>query len=269
MSAKFGLLGELISYSMSPVIHGIILESGNLDGTYELIELSKEAFSSEAGRLRLKAFDGFNVTTPYKEEIMKILDEIDPFAEVIGAVNTVVNRDGRWIGYNTDYYGFMATVDGIKRKMGDIHSALVMGTGGAARVAVKGLIDTGVKQVTIVSRSPMAAKEKFGNLSCISYNEATMAVDLVVNATPYGQKSTSVISGLDTDFLKRAKFLYDLNYSPPRTILMEMASEVGIESVGGLEMLAIQAIKAEEIWWGKSFVEDALMNRIIEAIKSR
>lgn len=269
MSARFGLLGELISYSMSPVIHGIILESGNLDGTYELIELSKEAFSSEMGTLRLKAFDGFNVTTPYKEEIMKVLDEIDPFAEVIGAVNTVVKRDGRWIGYNTDYYGFMVTVDGIKRKIGDINSALVMGTGGAAKVAVKGLIDSGVKQVTIVSRSPVAAKEKFENLTCISYSEATMAVDLVVNATPYGQKSMTDITGFDADFFRRTKFLYDLNYNPARTVLMEMASEFGVESIGGLEMLAVQAIKAEEIWWEKSFFEEALMNRIIEAIKSR
>lgn len=269
MSARFGLLGEALGYSMSPVIHRQIFEAYHLDASYTLIELSKEAFASEAGILRLKSFDGFNVTTPYKEMIMEHLDEIDPFAESIGAVNTVLKKEDRWIGYNTDYFGFVATLDAIEKKMGKMRSAMIMGSGGAAKVVIAGLKASGFERIIIVSRKPYEAKLKFPDLTCITYADVVEDVDLLINATPYGQKIVDKDQSIYEKLFERTRFFYDLNYNPPKTLLMEMAEATGVASINGLEMLAIQAVKAEEIWWDKALNDEALINQIIKRIKSR
>lgn len=269
MSARFGLLGEVLGYSMSPAIHRQIFEAYHLDASYTLIELNKEEFSSEAGLLRLKVFDGFNVTTPYKEMIMKHLDEIDPFAESIGAVNTVLKKEDKWIGYNTDYFGFVATLSEIEKRMGKMRSAMIMGSGGAAKVVITGLKASGFERIIIVSRKPYEAKLKFPDLTCITYADVVEDVDLLINATPYGQKIVDTDHDAYEKLFERTRFFYDLNYNPPKTLLMEMAEATGVASINGLEMLAIQAVKAEEIWWDKALNNEAIINQIIKRIKSR
>lgn len=269
MSARFGLLGEVLGYSMSPAIHRQIFEAYHLDASYTLIELNKEEFSSEAGLLRLKVFDGFNVTTPYKEMIMKHLDEIDLFAESIGAVNTVLKKEDKWIGYNTDYFGFVATLSEIEKRVGKMRSAMIMGSGGAAKVVITGLKASGFERIVIVSRKPYEAKLKFPDLTCITYADVVEDVDLLINATPYGQKIVDTDHDAYEKLFERTRFFYDLNYNPPKTLLMEMAEATGVASINGLEMLAIQAVKAEEIWWDKALNNEAIINQIIKRIKSR
>ena len=156
MNKRFGLLGEALTYSLSPKIHQLFYEKLGIIATYELVEIPKDVFAGELTRVKLKKLDGFNVTIPYKEWIIPLLDDIDLSAARIGAVNTVINIDGDFKGYNTDYYGFMACIQelGIENR----RRVTVLGSGGAARMAVVALGDLGFEEIVIVSRDPVKAK---------------------------------------------------------------------------------------------------------------
>jgi len=249
MNKRFGLLGETLSYSLSPKIHQMIYDTLSVEATYELVEIPMEAFAGELTRARLKRLDGFNVTTPYKELIFQQLDDIDPIAARIGAVNTVINENGKFKGYNTDYYGFMISISTIGFKTR--HRAVVLGTGGAAKMAVIALEDLGFEEIVILSRNPNNARLKFEKHTCIDYdlfNRQSIASDLLVNCTPVGQKVIEVTETIENEALSRQGFLFDLNYTPLETPLLAQGHALGIRGKNGIEMLVAQAVKANEIW---------------------
>lgn len=263
MGKRFGLLGEKLSYSLSPKIHQAIYESLGITATYELVEIPRDTFAGELTRMKLKRLDGFNVTIPYKELMIPLLDDIDLAAARIGAVNTVLNTDGAFKGYNTDYYGFMTCIQelGIKNH----RRVTILGSGGAAKMAVVALEDLGFEEIVIVSRDPKKAQIKFYKHICmdyVSFNHQKMASDLLVNCTPMGHSGSDMTETIDDEALKNQGFIFDLNYNPAVTPLLEQGNNLGIPGINGLKMLIAQAVKAEEIWLDRPLPIEALTTQI-------
>lgn len=249
---KFALLGEHLSHSYSPLIHSEIFKDMNIAATYELRELKVDELKSAIDDLRNHKYNGYNVTIPYKKEIMKYLDEISAEAKEIGSVNTIANVNGMIVGYNTDYYGFYNellhfNVD-IKNK-----DCYVLGTGGASLAIYKALVDLG-GNVFYVSRNPK-------NDVTISYDELiNRNIDVIVNTTPVGMYPNVGVSPLEKDITKKARFVLDIIFNPRQTQLLLDANS----KMDGLFMLVGQAIKAEEIWHNRSYNNsiDSLLKKI-------
>lgn len=251
---RYALLGEKLSHSYSPIIHKKIFEAYNLDADYTLLECNKEELEGIINSLREGKYHGFNVTIPYKIEVMKYLDEISAEAKAIGSVNTIAYKNGKVVGYNTDYFGFYNELINynipVKNK-----DCYILGTGGASLALYKALIDLG-GNVKYVSRSPK-------NDNTITYDELNNRnIDLLVNATPVGMYPNIDKSPVDTMIAKRSKYVVDIIFNPKRTkLLLDSAS-----SYNGLLMLVGQAVKAEEIWQDKKYPDD--INKLLKEIEA-
>ena len=255
---KFGLIGEKLGHSVSPQIHSNIFDKTSFDGDYKLYEIPHEKLSEIKEFMQDNNLSGINVTIPYKQEIMPFLDEISAEAAQIGAVNTVLRKDGRLIGYNTDYFGFgqMLDYNGISYKN---KTAVVLGNGGAARAVVAYLLNNGAKKVYIASRTPT------DDDSVISYGEIPALDDyLIVNTTPVGMYPNVDNSPVEEDVVKKACAVVDIIYNPRTTKIMKLAERLQKPSCNGMYMLVAQAVKAQEIWRDTEF-SDELTYTVYEA----
>lgn len=235
----YGLLGEKLSHSYSSKIHTYVYQSLHLDADYSLIECKEEELSLYIQKLRTEEFHGFNVTIPFKKTIMKYLDALDSKAEKIGSVNTVYLKDGKVIGTNTDYDGFLET---IRAYFIDVFQkeCYILGTGGASLAVFHVLKDLG-GNCHFVSRTP---KE-----NSIGYQELdTKTIDILVNTTPVGMYPNMDVSPVSSKIAKKAKVCIDIIFNPYQTKLLQEAKS----SINGLYMLIMQAIKAEEIWQNRT-----------------
>lgn len=240
----YGLIGFRLSHSFSKkYFTEKFLREGIQDCVYENFQLDtvKEFSALLHTDANLK---GFNVTIPYKEEIIPFLTDLDPAAKEIGAVNVIkVNDDGKLIGYNSDYYGFKNSLEGFISK--DVfHKALVLGTGGAAKAVVTALRHMGIPYM-YVSRH----KNPY-NLSYEELNEHTMnEYTIIVNTSPLGMyPDVDSFPAIPYEFLSSKHYLYDLVYNPKETVFMKKGIEHGAHVMNGLPMLIGQAEKAWEIW---------------------
>ena len=226
---------------------------------YELVELEKDALEPF---LRKADFKGINVTIPYKQAVMPYLDQVSAPARAIGAVNTIVNRDGRLCGYNTDYGGLrqMALDSGIEFKG---RSVLVLGAGGAAKTAAAVAADLGAAGVTLSSRHPAPGQL---SLETIAQQEHP-GIHIIINATPVGMypQNDGLVAPLD--FFPDLQGVLDCVYNPLRTNLVLDAMERGIPAMGGLPMLVYQACLAREYFTGNS-VDRELWDSILHRISS-
>lgn len=236
MSMEYGLVGRSLEHSFSPELHGLFA-----DYKYDLIELEPEELKDFFAE---KRFKGVNVTVPYKKTVLKYIDEISPEAKEIGAVNTVVNKDGRLFGYNTDFFGLcrLVEISGIKLEH---KSVLVLGTGGTSRTAEAVCRGFGAESVLKVSRTPENEE--------ISYAEAKSRTEteIIINTTPVGMFPHSEETPLDISDFPKLCGVIDVIYNPLRTGLVLDAKKQGIPSVGGLYMLAAQAAKSAELFCGE------------------
>ena len=233
---EFGLIGEHLGHSFSKEIHGKLS-----DRPYELREIPRNEL---AGFLSRREFKGINVTIPYKEAVLPRLDFVSSEARQIGAVNTIVNRDGRLCGYNTDYFGFSALADrvGIDFKGSRV---LILGAGGAAKTVAAVAADRSAASVTHAVRSPKVP----GQIS-LSAIESGAPYDLVVNCTPAGMFPNEDECIVDLKAFPQLKGAIDLIYNPLRTDFILDAQELGVPAEGGLYMLVAQAVKAREYFDG-------------------
>lgn len=248
---KAGLIGEKLSHSLSPQIHKKFYDFAGIQGSYELFETPKGKLGELLGRLESEGLTGVNVTIPYKTEIMKYLDSLSPEAEAIGAVNTVLLSGGKRYGHNTDYFGLKALIDSAGAELSGA-SAVILGTGGAARCALKLLRDMVTGSITAASRRPSEADAVF---KAISYGEleALPRIDILVNTTPCGMYPDTDCCPVTSSVIKKCGCVIDLIYNPAETKLLSKAREYGINTVNGLLMLCAQAVKAQEIWNGKAY----------------
>lgn len=254
----YGLLGYPLGHSFSPLIHNHLFKLMNLDYKYELIECQNQLMlKNKIKELKNGKYAGFNVTIPYKKEVMKYLDRVSDEAEKIGAVNTIALVDGEVVGFNTDYYGFY---EEIKYYNIDVlnKECFILGTGGASLAVNKALIDLGGK-TKFVSRNKQG-------INIISYDELkNKDLYLVVNTTPVGMSPNINDSPLESDIISNSKYVIDIIFNPIKTLLLEEANS----NMNGLLMLIFQALKAEEIWQNQKLdkYKDDLFEFILNHIK--
>ncbi len=249
---KYALLGEKLGHSFSPQVHNEIFKDLNIDATYELKEIKKEEIVDALNLLKKGIYNGYNVTIPYKKEVMKYLDVIDDKAKEIGAVNTIAYKDGKLIGYNTDYYGFKEEILYNKIDVSN-KDCYILGTGGASLALNKALKDLGAN-VYFVSRNPI-------NEFMISYEELKNKKPyLIVNSTPVGMYPNVDNCPIEEEIINNTKYVIDIIFNPLQTKLLKIAKS----NMNGLFMLVGQAIKAEEIWQNRKYNEsiENLLKRI-------
>lgn len=240
----YALVGEKLGHSLSVPIHQAIFQHLGLDADYRLIEIPREDFEPTIRRL-MQELDGFNVTIPYKQEVMTLLDSIAPAAQAIGAVNTVV-MDGGAVGYNTDILGFTAMLRhyGIDPKG---QPCYVLGSGGTSHTACAALESMGASRVTVVSRRPAP-----GQIDYAQFLQEFSGV--LVNTTPAGMLYQPDLCPIDPallpQVLSRATGVADVIYNPPETMLTAAAKAAGLPACTGLYMLIDQAVAAEALWQG-------------------
>lgn len=247
----FGLLGEKLSHSLSPIIHNEVFKALDISGVYNLFCVEKNNISEVINSLKVLGVKGVNVTIPYKEEIIKYLDEVSDEAKKIGAVNTVLIKDNKTIGYNTDYYGFGKMLD-RQDVIVENNVFYVLGSGGAAKGAIQYLIDNKAKDVYIVSRDKKCCAKKFSgfNVRCIDYEDLKGIESSygVINTTPCGMYPNINSMAITETDMKKFKVAIDIVYNPLQTVFLKTAKDLGLKTVEGLSMLVWQGLKAEEIW---------------------
>lgn len=259
MKKIYGVMGDPIAHSMSPDIHNDAFEKENIEAVYHHFHVTKEGLNDAVKGMKALGIEGFNITIPHKTSIIPFLDEVDELALAIGAVNTVVNKNGRFIGYNTDGKGFFKSLcDEIS---GDIKAkkTLVIGAGGAARAIYFTLVKEGVKQVDIANRTKERAAQLVSDcpydkvskaLSIIEAEESLSQYDLIIQTTSSGMSPELDHSPLKVDQLKTGAIVSDIIYNPLQTKLLREAGGKGAETQNGLGMFINQAALAFEIWTG-------------------
>lgn len=263
----YGLIGEKLSHSLSPKIHKRVFELLNIEGAYKLFQIPKDKVSSLGNALRLLDIKGVNVTIPYKRDVMCQLDWISKEAEDIGAVNTILNKNGKLYGYNTDYFGFekLLDINGIKTKD---KIAVVLGNGGAAKAVITYLLDNGVSKLYLVSRNKNKVNEVKENVSLIDYEELkAIKGDVLINTTPIGMYPNISESVVSKEIIKNYEALVDLIYNPRCTEFLRIGNELGKKTCDGLYMLVGQGIKSQEIWQDREISSD-IINKIYKELEN-
>lgn len=240
---KYGCIGKKLTHSFSKEIHAKLA-----DYKYELIELAETEVDSF---FKNKEFNAVNVTIPYKETVIPYLDFLSDVAKRIGAVNTVVNKNGKLYGYNTDYYGMKALLEktGIEIKNKKV---MILGTGGTSKTARVLTKDLGASEIVVVSRQK---KESF-----ITYEEAVSEhrdANVIINTTPSGMYPDCDSKPIDISAFKDLEGVIDAVYNPLCTNLILNAKKKGIKAEGGLFMLVMQAVVAAEKFMDREIPKEA------------
>ena len=242
---KYGLVGEKLGHSFSKVIHEKIA-----DYTYELTEIPKDDLDRF---MRERDFLGINVTVPYKSAVIPYLDYIDPFAEKIGAVNTIVNRDGRLYGYNTDFGGLRALTERAEFDYKG-KKVLILGSGGTSRTAKAVAESLGAGETVRVSRS---GEVNYGNVY-----ELHADTDFIINTTPVGMYPDTDGCAIDLCRFTQLSGVTDVVYNPLKTRLCLLAEDRGIRNINGLYMLVCQAVLACSLFTGKELPTEKICDEI-------
>ena len=255
MIKSFAVIGDPIDHSLSPNIHSAAFRELGLDCSYIAYRIPKGELEEGIEGLKKIKIDGFNITIPHKVEMMKYLDKIDESCSIIGAVNTVVNKDGILKGYNTDMDGFL---EPFKKRETNIENAkiLLLGAGGAARAIVAGFAKEKANSITIANRTIDKAVSLSEFAKKIGLNAKAIRIqdvwdsaknyDIIVNATSVGLKNEP--SPISLDGIRKKTIVYDIVYMPMNTDFIKKGKENGAVIIFGYEMLLGQAVRAFEIW---------------------
>lgn len=258
----YGVIGSPVSHSLSPLMHNAAFAGENHDGVYLAFDVTDVKSTIRA--VRTLGIRGLSVTIPHKVTVMEFLDEIDPVAEKIGAVNTVVSRDGKLTGYNTDCMGAMRAL--LEKTAVRGKNVVVAGAGGAARAIGFGVIAEG-GNLTIMNRSvekgERLARELGAGFSPFSGFDGS-ACDIFVNSTSLGMVPDVDRSPLDREAIHRNMVVMDIVYNPLTTTLLKDAKEKGAVPVDGLSMFVYQGACQFELWTGRP-APATLMREVVQA----
>ncbi len=264
----YGIIGNPVSHSLSPLMHNQAFAACNENKVY--VPLHTEDLQAALQGLRGMQIDGVSVTIPFKERVLDLLDEIDPVAAKIGAVNTVVVRRGesgiKLFGSNTDWLGSnKALLDHIELR----HSrAVILGAGGAARAIGFGLLEAGAG-VEIKSRSEIKGRRLAEELGCLwsPLNERPKeAAAILINATSVGMEPDNQTSPIDQSLLGGYRVVMDIVYVPLQTQLLKDGAAYGCICVNGLEMLLYQGVAQFELWTGRSAPVEVMRRALLGAV---
>ncbi|QPC46958.1 shikimate dehydrogenase [Mangrovibacillus cuniculi] len=252
---KLAVIGYPIHHSLSPLMHQVELDALGIQGNYTRIEIHPNDFTEKVTKLLDSDITGFNVTLPFKEKIIPYLDDVDSSARVIGAVNTVVKEQGKWIGYNTDGEGY---VRGLLHDFSSLElpqsKVLIIGAGGAARGIIYSLLQSGVQKnhLDIMNRSLKNAQklcEEFSLPTENSYSlkdQCTLQYDIVIQTSSVGLKKEE--TPLRAFRIQQDAIVSDIIYNPSKTAFLKIAEEQGAMIQNGLNMFVFQGALAFEKW---------------------
>lgn len=276
----YGIFGDPVGHSLSPVMQNAAFAHFALDAVYVPFHVTPADLPAAVAALRALRIAGINVTIPHKEAIVPLLDRLDPLAERIGAVNTVVNEDGLLTGYNTDATGFLRSTQqqlGFDPRGKEV---LLLGAGGACRAAVAALLTTEVDSIAVANRTLERARQLAAALAPAAaatgvtgmdyqgpdFARAVARADLIVNTTALGLRGES-LDFLSLEQVKRSVSLYDMVYSVAGTPLVNAARAAGLACVDGFSLLAAQGEDAFLLWTGKDCPQQFMQQRLHEFIR--
>lgn len=267
---KYGLIGHPLGHSMSPFIHKRLFEESDRSAQYDLLDIAPEEMAVKLPEL-LESYDGLNVTIPHKVSVIEYLDSLDESAKRYNSVNCICRKNGRLTGFNTDCDGFLRSVP--KKNLGG--RVLLLGCGGVGRMMAIEATRHGAAVTMAVIPEAMEtavrlvgeAKEKISGakISITSMNNISGEFDLLINATPVGMYPKADACPVSKEIIDHCGAVFDAVYNPVKTKLIQYAEEIGINAVGGLSMLVLQAVSAHEIWDGDSYTDDQINKIISEA----
>lgn len=279
---KYALLGYPLKHTMSPPIHKRLFElEGKPDTAYEICEYEPETLADKADYLN--SLGGYNITIPFKVDIIKYLDELDASAKRYESVNCVALKDGKNIGYNTDCYGFLRALEAGGGKLDG--KVLQIGCGGVGRMMAIEAVRHGADLTVVVLpgfedtaqfvidelRRQGHTEEDISRIHVIHNDEISGEFDLLVNATPVGMFPKVEACPVSEEVIRNCKCIFEVIYNPEKTRLMNIAEANGIKTIGGMAMLVWQAVVAHEIWSGAKYNDSdiaQLINDMNAALKA-
>ncbi|MDD4527886.1 MAG: shikimate dehydrogenase [Candidatus Margulisbacteria bacterium] len=277
MTTQYAVIGYPLGYSLSPALHNYFFSEYKIDATYISLPLKKDQLTE---LFEAKKFAGFNVTIPYKEDVLSLCDELTETAKQIGAVNTVKLVNGKYLGTNTDAPGFSLMLKEDADFELSNKNILLLGAGGAAKAITYSALNDNCNKLFVYDIS----EERTNSLKN-QYNSTKIATsysvedfktiiplaNIIINATPIGMENTLNQSILNKEQLSLAKkdcLIVDIIYSPPKTQLLTIAENLGLKTLNGLGMLAGQGILAEKFWFSRNLRYNISKEVFLRAIKS-
>ena len=268
-----GIIGSPIKHSLSPFIHQYWMRQSNISARYSAYNIKREELPLFVKKAVEENFVGFNVTLPHKSSIIPFLDEVSKEAKALGAVNTVLIKEKRTLGFNTDTFGFIENLNRSIPKWAERKgSAVIIGAGGAARAVVWSLLEKNIYEIKIVNRSQKRAlalildmKHYFPHASLEyveNYESVIKNAILLVNASSLGMTGQPPLN-IKLDLLNKNAIVYDLVYLPMRTDLIMAAEKLRLNALGGLGMLLYQAVPAFTMWYGSHVTVNNKLRKII------
>ncbi len=252
------IIGDPVEHSLSPAMHNAAYEALGIDDEFVFVaaRVNLEDVKDVVQAVRVMNIRGLTCTIPHKMEVMKYLDEIDPIAEKIGAVNTVVHDNGILKGYNTDWLG---TVTPLENHIGSLHgkSVALIGAGGAARAMAYGVIEKGAHLSVFnrtIKNAQALASELGSDISVFSYGDMQREIpnhDIILNATSLGMGDQMNQTPVNKEYLRKGQIVFDAVYKPWETRLLKEAKEQGAVTIQGVEMLLHQGIAQFELYTGR------------------
>jgi shikimate dehydrogenase len=273
-----GIIGDPIEHSMSPLMHNTAFKTLGLDYAYVPFKVKSLELRKAIEGIRGMNLRGVNVTIPHKVAVMPLLDRIDPLAEKIGAINTIVNDDGILTGYNTDAAGFLQTLHERGIELAE-KRVLLLGAGGAARAIGNILAAEKVKLIVLNRRQELSWAEdlacrlvqsygadvEVGELTNENLKNAITNVDILVNATSLGMSPDNEQTPVPADLFQANITIFDIIYNPLPTRLLQEAKAAGVRTIDGLEMLVQQGAVSFEKWTGIKAPVD-VMRKSVESL---
>jgi shikimate dehydrogenase len=277
MPLRVGVIGYPVEHSLSPAFQQPALDALGIDATYALWSTPPDELPDRIAGLRAKDVLGANVTVPHKQAVVPLLDELEPTARRAEAVNTIIPRDGRLVGDNTDVFGIDQSLREAGIPSGEFE-AVVLGAGGAARAVMLALEGLGVRTIAVVNRSQERALALISafpdlNISVHSRDDPVLeqrlgSASLLVNATALGWKPDEMpMRESALDLLRQRSLVFDLTYRD--TALLVAASRRGLRTLDGLPMLVYQGARAFSLWTGRDAPIDIMMQAAREARSAR
>ena len=286
MTNLIGLIGYPVKHSISPYFQQAALDYYHLDIRYELWETKPGRLESTIARLNKPQNLGANVTVPYKETVLPLLDEVEELASLIGAVNTIVKRDDKLVGFNTDARGFIRALSKERHFEPEGKRAAILGAGGAARAVCFALVREKASSLVIINRTTARAEALADSLrkymaesgletevTTLPWQSSTSSetfshCHLIINCTTIGMKYSPQEgqSPLSFEVIPKDVLVYDLVYNPYPTPLLQLARKAGADTLGGLAMLVYQGAASFELWTGRKAPIDIMYGKAREAL---
>lgn len=278
-----GIIGHRISHALSPAMHTAAFKKLHLDHDYGVMDVSPDMLPSLIASMRAVNFRGANVTIPYKEKVLPLLDEISEEARMIGAVNTIVNNNGRLVGYNTDAHGVYVSLAYHAEQIKNNH-VVIFGAGGASRATVYAIAKFfSPKRILIVNRTLQNAQTiaeeftpKFRLTKIVATNDNDVVLRdldvaaLIVNTTSVGMKPFTALHPLPAGaVLQPHQIVLDIVYNPIETTLLQLARTAGATAVSGVEMLLGQGAKAFELFTHQEFPVTTAREVVLKELHQR